>query len=56
MKTLAARIRRAIAEKIPGSALASAVAKRKYERELREQGVSRKEAARLTWEHFRNRG
>lgn len=54
MKILAARIRRAIAVSIPGTAINIAEQKRAYERECRAAGHSRAEAKRMVWERYRS--
>jgi len=56
MKALATRIHRAIAARIPGTAVNIAEQKRRMERELRAQGHSRGYARAIVSEHFRNRG
>lgn len=56
MKALAARIRRAITATIPGTAINLAEKKRRMERDLRAQGLSRSHARALASEKFRTRG
>lgn len=56
MRSLAARIRRALTALIPGSVANIAAQKRNAEKELRAAGLSRSHARAIVAERFHNRG
>jgi hypothetical protein len=55
MKTLVARISRAVVAQIPGTTANIAAEKRRAEKELRAAGYSRAEAVTMVSARFRNR-
>jgi hypothetical protein len=55
MNTLA-KLRRAIAAQIPGTAAHLGAQKRKFERDLRDKGFTRSEVKRMTRAHFHKDG